>query len=272
MKLGYYIQKAALAGDARVKALLERLEAGGASLYEIRGAESLRDGTAMVLSFGGDGTFLSCARLVCEAGTPILGVNFGRMGFLSENRADDVVGPVLSGSYRVEERTMLKVSLHGSEPEGFWPYALNEAGLHRNSPEMLGIEVVVGDWQLPAYWADGLLAATSSGSTAYSLSAGGPICAPDADVMVISPVAPHNLNLRPLVIPAESRVTMGAIDRGGTAMLALDNRSYVIPQGVKIDISAAPFRLKRVCIGKSNFIDALKSRLFWGQDVRNISE
>lgn len=272
MKLGYYIHKVALKADSRVKALLEQLEAGGASLYEIRGADSLRDGSAMVLSFGGDGTFLSCARLVCEAGLPILGVNFGRMGFLSENRAEDIVGPVLSGGYRVEERTMLKVSVRGNEPEGFWPYALNEAGLHRNGPEMLGIDAVVGDWQLPAYWADGLLAATSSGSTAYSLSAGGPICAPDADVIVISPVAPHNLNLRPLVIPAESRVTIGAIDRGGTAMLALDNRSYVIPQGVKVDISAAPFRLKRVCVGKSNFIDALRSRLFWGQDVRNISE
>ena len=272
MKLGYYIQKAALEGDSRVEALLRRLEAGGACLYEIHGEGSLQGGTDMALSFGGDGTFLSCARLVCEAGLPILGVNFGRMGFLSETRGEDFVGPLLSGDWRVEERTMLQVSLHGSVPEGFWPYALNEAGLHRNGPEMLGIDVEIGDWQLPAYWADGLLAATSSGSTAYSLSAGGPICAPEADVMVISPIAPHNLNLRPLVIPWGSRVTMEARARGGTAMLTLDNRSYVIPQGGKVDIFAAPFNLKRVSIGKSNFIDALRSRLFWGQDVRNISE
>lgn len=271
MKLGYYIKKLSLEEDPRISALLGRFEEGGARLYELGNASGIEPGTDMVLSFGGDGTFLSCARIVSEAGIPILGVNFGRMGFLSETNRD-ISGPVLNGNYTIEERVMLKVDVQGGVPEDFWPYALNEACLHRSGPGMLGIEASVGGEQLPTYWADGLLVATSSGSTAYSLSAGGPICLPDADVLIISPIAPHNLNLRPLVVPGRSTIVMGTRVRETEAFLTLDNRSYIIPQGMSVTISEAPFRLKRVSIGKSNFIDALRSRLFWGQDVRNLPQ
>ena len=271
MKLGYYIKKLSLEEDPRIGALLGRLKDGGANVYELRNASGVQPGTEMVLSFGGDGTFLSCARIVSEAGVPILGVNFGRMGFLSETN-HDIVGPLLSGAYSVEERVMLKVDVKGWVPEDFWPYALNEACLHRSGPGMLGLEASVNGEELPTYWADGLLVATSSGSTAYSLSVGGPICLPDADVLILSPVAPHNLNLRPLVVPGGSTIVMGTRKREEEAFLTLDNRSYIIPQGMSVAISEAPFRLKRVSIGKSNFIDALRSRLFWGQDVRNIPQ
>ena len=114
--------------------------------------------------------------------------------------------------------------------------------------------------------------ATSAGSTAYSLSAGGPICLPDAPVRLITPVAPHNLNPRPLVIPANAEVVLRGKSRSGNMILSMDNRSYTIPCGTVVRVATAPFPLRRVSLGKSNFIDALKSRFFWGQDVRNTAE
>ena len=272
MKIGYYIKKLPLQGDARIEALLGELSAAGAELYRISGKEDVLPGSAMLLSFGGDGTFLSAAHRVSEAGVPILGVNFGRMGFLSENRIEDVARAILDGKFSIEERNMLQVVCRGSVIPGLWPYALNEAGLHRIGAEMIGVDVTIDGEQLPTYWADGLLVATSSGSTAYSLSAGGPICTPDANVELLTPVAPHNLNLRPLVLPSGSVVELSAQSRLGEVVLSLDNRNYRLPAGTVIEVKEAPFKLKRVKIGKSNFIDALRSRFFWGQDVRNINE
>lgn len=272
MKAGYYINKEALLDDARVQSLFSGLESGGVELYRIRCPRCVQPGTGMALAVGGDGTFLSAARTVAQAGIPLLGVNFGRMGFLSENRSREVLDCLLSGKYSIEEREMLEASVDAPVPEDYWPYALNEAGLHRCSAAMLGIDLSLGGEQLPTYWADGLLVATSSGSTAYSLSAGGPICMPDSNVLIISPVAPHNLNLRPLVVPSDSRIVMSAQSRSGEVVLTLDNRSFTIPEGAAVHVAKAPFRLRMVRLGKTNFIDALRSRLFWGQDVRNMSE
>ena len=272
MKIGYYIKKETLKGDVRIENLLGRLKAGGVDLYEILSSSSCREDTAMVLSFGGDGTFLSAAHRVCEAGLPILGINFGRMGFLAANSTEDIVDAVLNGRWDIEELDMLKIDCEGAGLEGFWPYALNEVGLHRDTAAMLGVDVKIGGKALPTYWADGLLVATSAGSTAYSLSAGGPICLPSAPVRIITPVAPHNLNLRPLVVPRDAEVELRGRSRHGSMILSLDNRSYRVPCGATVRTGAAPFPLRRVSLGKSNFIDALKSRFFWGQDVRNTAE
>lgn len=272
MKIGYYIKKLALQDDSRIGELLGRLRSGGVGLYAIRSAEDVQEQTDMVLSFGGDGTFLSAAHRVAEAGIPILGVNYGRMGFLSENRAEDVVKAILGKCYHIEEQDVIKVESPDIPIPGLWPYAVNEVSIHRTGAEMLGVDVTLDSEALPTYWADGVLVATSTGSTAYSLSAGGPICLPSAAVRLITPIAPHNLNLRPLVIPASAGVTLCARSRTGTAVLTLDNRSYAVPAGAHIRIGNAEFRLRRVMIGKSNFIDALRSRFFWGQDVRNTSE
>lgn len=272
MLIAYYIKKTALQDDGRIAELLSGLSSAGHSLYRVSAVDDVREGTGMALSFGGDGTFLSCAHRVSEAGIPILGVNLGRMGFLSETRMEDVVPAVLEGRYVIEERSMLQVSCSGAEIPGFWPYALNEAGLHRMNAGVIGVDVKINGEQLPTYWADGLLVATSCGSTAYSLSAGGPICMPDAGVELLTPVAPHNLNLRPLVIPSDSVLELSAQSRVGQAVLSLDNRSYAIPVSAVITVREAPFKLRKVKTGKSNFIDALRSRFFWGQDVRNSNE
>ena len=272
MKIGYFIKKVALKGEARIESLLSQLSAGGAVIYEIRTSECVQPGTDMVLSFGGDGTFLSAAHRVSEAGIPILGVNFGRMGFLAANYPEVSAEVILSGRWKVEELDMLKISFEGVEIPGFWPYAVNELSIHRDTPEMMGVDVEMDGHPLPTYWGDGLLIATSAGSTAYNLSAGGPICAPVAPVRLITPIAPHNLSIRPLVVPRDAEVVLRGKSRSGKMILSQDNRSYLIPCGAVVRVGTAPFPLRRVRLGKSTFIDALKNRFFWGQDVRNTVE
>ena len=270
MKIAFHIGDPSIPGDARFKALSEALRGGGADFYPASAREDILPGTSMVLSIGGDGTFLGTTRMVAEAGIPILGVNFGRLGFLSENKPERVAAPILEGSYTIKERAMLQVSSSSPVSGEFWPYALNEAGVYRSGADTIGIQASVGGMELPTYWADGLMAATSSGSTAYNLSAGGPICLPDAEVLLLTPVAPHNLGLRPLVVPAGKTITMKGSSRSGRLSLSLDNRRHEIPSGTEISISTAPFRLRLVDLGQENFIDALRIRLFWGQDVRNM--
>ena len=134
---------------------------------------------------------------------------------------------------------------------------------------MLGVDVEVDGQQLPTYWSDGLLVATSSGSTAYSLSVGGPICLPETKVFIVAPISPHNLNVRPLIVPESSRLRITLQSRDDRAVLSMDNRNYTVPAGTRIEVCAAPMRLRRLRLGHSNFINALRTRLLWGEDVRN---
>ena len=269
MKLAYYIKKDRLKGDARVEALLARLRACGHDLYPVTQPSGLLPETDLLLSLGGDGTFLLGARLAVPAGIPVLGVNFGRLGFLSENDPDMVVDALSSGDYRVEERELLQIHCPDLPKEGFWPYALNEMSVSRVSPSMLGVTVGLDGETLPTYWADGLLVATSSGSTAYSLSVGGPICLPETRVFIVAPISPHNLNVRPLIVPEDSHLCISLRSRDDRAVLTMDNRNYTVPAGTRIEVSAAPMRLRRLRLGRSNFINALRTRLLWGEDVRN---
>jgi NAD+ kinase len=226
----------------------------------------------MVLSVGGDGTFLSAAKRVAPIGIPILGVNLGRIGFLSENSPETVAQAILSGEYSVEDRSMLYSSIHGGDivlNEGFWPYALNEVTVHRIGSSVLGIHVTLDGTPLPTYWADGLLVATSSGSTAYSLSVGGPICMPESKVLIIAPIAPHNLNVRPLIVPDSSRVSISVETRDPKVVMSMDNRNLDMSPSWSLEVSMAQFSLKRIRLAKSNFVKALTSKLFWGEDIRN---
>ena len=268
MKLAFYIKKDSLKLDARVEALLERFRAAGHVLYPAARPEEVTAGTDALLSLGGDGTFLSAARLAVGAGVPVLGVNFGRLGFLSENQPDRVVEALGRGDFRMEERELLQIRC-SDLPADAWPYALNEMSVSRVGASMLGVDVSVDGSVLPTYWADGLLVATSSGSTAYSLSVGGPICLPETKVFIVSPISPHNLNVRPLIVPESSRLQILPRTREGRAVLTMDNRNYTVPAGAQIDVCAAPLRLRRLQLGESNFIGALRSRLLWGEDVRN---
>lgn len=271
MKIAVYIGKESEETDFRVSSLFERLRDGGVELYELSHGENPSEGTDMLLSVGGDGTFLYSSKLVIDSGIPVLGVNLGRVGFLSENKPEDVAEAILSGDYVIESRAILKAVVSPeTSSENMWDYALNEVTVHRSGAAMLGVDVDVDGIKLPTYWADGLVVSTSSGSTAYSLSVGGPIVLPESKVLIISPIAPHNLNIRPLVVPDTSVLTLKMRSRDGRCILTADNRTVEIGEDVEVRITVAQFSLRRVRLHRSNFIDALTEKLFWGEDVRNI--
>ena len=272
MKIGYFILKEDLRGDARMEALMKDLTEASFEVYEIQSKADVRPDTDLVLSMGGDGTFLSAAHVVADIGLPILGVNFGRIGFLCENRPEAVRKALMEGDFSIEYRTVLNATLKGPEARrtiGMLPYSVNEVALHRSGSSVLGILVSVDGEPLPTYWADGLLVATPSGSTAYSLSVGGPICMPETKVLVLAPISPHNLNVRPIVIPETAKIDISFESRDGRATMSMDNRVVEIQPDWSIHVEMAQFSLKRVRLPESGFVKALTSRLFWGEDMRN---
>lgn len=271
MKAAIYIGTEHMRSDERLSLLIAELEHSGCSTYFVRTGETLQDDTDVLLSVGGDGTFLSAASLAASNGVPVAGVNMGRMGFLSENRVEEVADALSSGRYSIEERTMLKaVVTTGNESIDECPYALNEMTIRRSGAAMLGVDVCVDGVMLPTYWGDGIVISTSSGSTAYSLSVGGPIVLPQSKVFLISPIAPHNLNVRPLVVPDTSVISLKVNSRDGHFEFSADNRTSEVSEDTAVEISMAQFSLKRVRLDKSSFIQALVEKLYWGEDVRNI--
>ena len=269
-KAAVYIGNDSYEHEQRYKTLIEDLSAKGFELYRVHAKEDIVQDTELLLSVGGDGTFLSAADLVAGYDLPVVGVNLGRLGFLSENRPEDVAEDLQNGDYTLEDRSMLEVVDRDSLLPAEYRHALNEISVRRSGPSMLEIEVSVDGVMLPTYWADGLIISTSSGSTAYSLSVGGPIVLPEAKVLIISPIAPHNLNVRPLVIPDTSKVTLRMSSRDDGFVYSADNRSVRMNPGTQLSVSLAQFSLKRVRLKRSNFINALTEKLFWGEDVRNI--
>ena len=265
MKIAIYMPKSQLRSDPRYQEMIRDLDA--CELYEASGEKDLQGGTDLILSIGGDGTYLSAAEIAARCGIPLLGVNFGRLGFLSDCPPQKVAPALLGGRYLVEDSEVLQSSMEGAPVQ----YALNEIVVSRIGAAMLGVDVTLDGESLPTYWADGLLVATSSGSTAYSLSVGGPICTPDSQVLIISPIAPHNLNVRPLIVPASARISLSLRSRNPEVMLSHDNRTQCVGREACIGISVAQFSLKRVRLPEINFIGALRSKLFWGEDVRNES-
>ena len=224
----------------------------------------------IILSLGGDGTLLSLLPIVKDAGVPVAGVNYGRLGFLSSSAPKEVVKALSEGAYTIEKRTLVEIrGLQGRE--GIYPYALNEVAVHRIGAAMLGVEVSVDGMSLPTYWADGLLVATSSGSTAYSLSVGGPIVFPGSKVLIVSPIAPHNLNVRPIVLPDNSKISIRLHSRDPKVSFSLDNRQCTVDSSVGLEASVAPFTFNLVRIPGGEFINALTGKLFWGYDIRNNS-
>ena len=272
MRVATYLRNRSLENDRRLVSLLSALEAGGCEVCPVDSGLCVPPDTDFLLSIGGDGTFLAAAALVGDSGIPVLGVNLGRLGFLSENRPESVARALLKGEYSIESRTLLEArysSPTGNPAIDGRPVALNEVTVHRSGGAMLGVDVSIDGTRLPTYWADGLLVATSSGSTAYSLSVGGPIVLPESSVLIISPISPHNLNVRPLVVPDSSVIEIGFVSRDSRVLFTADNRNAEIGAGSSIRISRAPFPLNRIRLEGSNFINALTGKLFWGEDIRN---
>lgn len=226
----------------------------------------------LVLSVGGDGTFLETMLRVREPGIPIAGVNAGRMGFLANISEDEIANSVdllCRGKYKILERSLIEFR----KPEGVFDkdssVALNEVTIQKADPSMITITVFVDDVHLNTYWADGLIVSTATGSTAYNLSVGGPILSPGDESLIISPISPHNLTIRPIVISGDSTLRMVIEGRSCEYIATCDFRSRRLPFSEEILISRAEKKLKTVMPDGMDFYSTLRNKLMWGADRRN---
>lgn len=228
----------------------------------------------MLFTVGGDGTFLRAIAYVRESNIPILGINIGRLGFLaniSKEKIREAVQSIVKKEYTIKERTLLQVS---TDPKindlKDLNIALNEVTVVRkDTTAMITVETLLDEEFLTSYWADGLIVSTPTGSTGYSLSCGGPVITPSAKNVVLTPIAPHNLNARPLVIPDETKIKLKVIGREKHALLSLDSRITTIPNNTDIFIEKAPFTIKIIQLHNQSFVKTLREKLLWGEDVRN---
>jgi Predicted sugar kinase len=225
----------------------------------------------MIISLGGDGTFLRTAAWVGRQNIPILGINTGRLGFLADTSTEEMettLKEVLNEKYLIEERSLLELKT-GFPFRGEYNYALNEVAiLKRDTSSMITIRTYLNDEFLNDYLADGLLIATPTGSTAYSMSVNGPIIIPQANNFVLSPVAPHSLNVRPLVIPEDYKIRLKVESRSQNFLISLDGRSEVFPSGGELHVQKADFTIKIIKRYEQNFYETLREKLLWGTDVR----
>lgn len=225
----------------------------------------------LALSVGGDGTFLRTAARINKKEIPILGINTGRLGFLADvgtNEIEDTLDEIFKNYYKIEERTLLRLHTEEHAFRGY-NYALNEiAVLKRDTSSMITIHTSLNDDYLTSYQADGLVIATPTGSTAYSMSVNGPILLPQGHSLVLSPVAPHSLNVRPLVVPDDYVITLGVESRSRNFLISLDGRSEVFPAGTQLSIRKADFTTKVVKRYNHTFYQTLREKLMWGADAR----
>lgn len=250
-------------------------EAGDPPPEEVqRMAEPSKADLDMVVSMGGDGSFLDSVNLMGDHPVPLLGINLGRLGFLSSTRLEDVdttLLAILQRRYTLNERDIL--ALEGCPGFGKHNTALNEVSFHkRDGAAMISIHTHLDGRFLNTYWADGLIISTPTGSTAYSLSCGGPLLAPHCDAMVITPIAPHNLNVRPFVVPGGSTLTLKVETRGEKYLVNLDSRSRVLEDFPDLHIKRAEHRVQLVQLEGQDFLDTLRNKLNWGLDVRSQGE
>ena len=228
---------------------------------------------AIVISIGGDGTILRAATYVRDSGIPILGVNAGRLGFLAKVQKESIesfLQIVLEKKYSITERTLLSMECSPTLAQMSVDFAMNEVAVSRkDTTSMITIETFLNGEYLNSYWADGLIIATPTGSTGYSLSCGGPILTPDVKALVITPIAPHNLNARPLVIPDDTEITLKVSGREEQYLVSLDSRITSVNNNSVLKIKKTPFRINMVEIPEETFFKTLRNKLLWGEDKRN---
>ncbi len=225
----------------------------------------------LCIGLGGDGTLLDTVALVGRAGIPVLGINLGRLGFLSNVRLEEVepaLAALKDGRYALQDRSLVEVL---DQPQlGAHNFALNEVSIHkRDSANMISVHVHLGNDYLNTYWADGLIIATPTGSTAYSLSCAGPILYPTNDSLLINPISPHNLNVRPFVVPDHYTIRLQLDARSDVCLLNLDSRSISIGGHSTVTIRRAPFSVKMVQLEGHDFLRTLRTKLNWGLDLRS---
>ena len=235
-------------------------------------SDDLTEETEFIISLGGDGTLLDTITMVKGKPVAIMGINFGRLGFLASIGREKVqiaVKAIANRTYVVDNRTLIHVD--ASIPMfGNVPYALNEFSIHkRDVASMIKIHTYLNGEFLNTYWADGLLVATPTGSTGYSLSCNGPIVFPDSGSFVITPVAPHNLNVRPIVVPDNNIISFEIESRSDQIICALDARREIVSKNVQLAVRKESFDVHLVRLSENNFLQTLRNKLTWGLDKRN---
>lgn len=240
------------------------------SLY--KNSIELDQTTDVLISIGGDGTFLETIHIVKNSGIPILGVNTGRLGFLASTQKDeirDVLDKINQKKYRLQTRSLIQLDSNLNLFKGE-NVALNEVTVHKmDSSSMITIHTYIDGLYLNSYWADGLIIATPTGSTAYSLSCGGPIVVPGATDFIITPIAPHNLNVRPVVVPDSREIKLKVEGRSQAFLCSLDSRSESIAFETELIISKANYNIEVIQTEDQNFLNTIRNKMMWGIDRRN---
>ena len=233
--------------------------------------KDLKSGVDLVISMGGDGTFLKCVSYIKNSDVPVMGINMGRLGFLANVSMDQIseaLHAIKVKRYLFQKRSLLKVEVDGATGEEY--FAMNELTIHKkDTTSMVAVNVTLDDNFLNTYWSDGLIVSTPTGSTAYNLSCGGPIITPGCQVHIITPIAAHNLNVRPVVVPDHMLIKLSVEGRNRSYLMSIDGKSISIKQGQEIKIMKADFMINVIKFENNNFLDTIRNKMLWGSDKRN---
>ena len=244
----------------------------GGQYETFKGHTDLKSGIDMAFSVGGDGTFLKTVSFIRESGVPILGINTGRLGFLANinpEKMEEMFAMVQEKRYTYQKRSMLRIHTE-DDLFGEDNLALNELTLHKkDTSSMITVHASLDGNYLNSYWADGLIVGTPTGSTAYNLSCGGPIITPGCQVHILTPIAPHNLNVRPMVVPDHLPIKLQVEGRERRYLISLDSNTKSIPQGTEITVEKAEFMINVIRFENANFLDTIRNKMNWGMDTRN---
>lgn len=239
-------------------------------LTTFKSKKIIEKGIDYMISVGGDGTILQAASIIQDAGIPIIGINTGRLGFLATIQKENMntaIELLFKGKFHIYKRSLLEVSTNKND---FKDFALNEISVSRkNTTTMLTINTYIDDEFLNSYWADGLIVATPTGSTGYSLSCNGPIVTPEVNALVLTPISPHNLSTRPLIIKDNKRIKLLVESRENKFLLSMDSRIVSLNTATEVSIKKADFQLSMIELDKQSFFKTLREKLLWGKDMRN---
>lgn len=236
--------------------------------------EELDSSYDLFFSIGGDGTILKTATYIRDLNIPIAGINTGRLGFLATIKKEEIalsIDKILSGHYQISKRSLLQATFNDNTAIlGELNFALNEIAVNRkNTTSMISVTTELNGEALTNYWADGLIVATPTGSTGYSLSCGGPVITPETSSIVITPIAPHNLNARPLIVPDTTVITLKVSGREEQHLISLDSRIVTLDNDTLITLKKAPFTIRLITLQGDSFLKTLRKKLLWGEDKRN---
>ncbi len=240
----------------------------------IKSFSALDNSFDLLISIGGDGTILRAITHVKDLAIPIIGINTGRLGFLATiqpNHIETAIETIVNGNYKISERTLASIETQPEYSElNELNFALNEIAVSRkNTTSMITVTTHINGEHLTSYWADGFIISTPTGSTGYSLSCGGPVISPDTNSFVLTPIAPHNLSARPLVIPDDAEIRLKIDGREDQYLISLDSRITTLSNSTIVIVKKAPFKIRMIELTGESFINTLRKKLLWGEDKRN---